>query len=687
VLPYSTTYKTDIQSEASGRRAVKLQSTGDYVQFTLTAPANALVLRYAIPDNDNATFPLAFYINNNQQSDFTLDSKHSWVYGGYLNTNNAAEGDAHKFWEEKRIILSQTYNAGTTFKFQKNANCNAQYYCIDLIETEQIAAATPQPANSISVSGYSTLQDAVDAAINGEKILWIPAGEKNFSSGRADVWASLTVQGAGVWRSIISGAGARFNINSGAANVTFKDFAMSGSASNRTDNGQRTAIESDGSGVSNFTVDNVWLEYYEAGCWLAKCSYVTIKNCRIRNTFADGINLTTGCSNCIIEHNSIRNTGDDCVALWSTGSSDQNNIVRYNTIALPALANGIAFYGGTNNEISNNIIQDIVFQGGGIDLSNNFEPAACNGYMKVLNNTFLRCGSIGDYGAHIGAVWIDVHTTFSANISIENNDIYNSTKQGVFIKGSNTLPNILLKKNVFNSATNAVHIMPECSGAITLQCNTFTSCSQNVYNESSNFPVSYNNDCSDTPPEPTNEITVKIKAPANWTNVYAYVWGTSELAGGWGGQQLTKQGDFYVYTVDLTGITTASLIFNNGGEKAADIDIVANGTSCWQAGAIQGQDNNGNNIYSVTKIDCPQIITNNNIIDNKLPVVYPNPTKDIITVENTALEKLEIYNYLGEKILSSKNNTVNLSDFPASVYLLQTTDKDGKQRNLKIIKQ
>jgi hypothetical protein len=39
-----------LASEASGRRAVLLGGHGDYVEFTLSAPANALTVRYAVPD-------------------------------------------------------------------------------------------------------------------------------------------------------------------------------------------------------------------------------------------------------------------------------------------------------------------------------------------------------------------------------------------------------------------------------------------------------------------------------------------------------------------------------------------------------------------------------------------------------------------------------------------------------------
>src|SRR5207302_9109965 len=65
VLPASTTYPS-LQAESTGRRAVQLTSTGQYVQFTLTSPANASVVRYSIPDNSDgstATASLSLYAN------------------------------------------------------------------------------------------------------------------------------------------------------------------------------------------------------------------------------------------------------------------------------------------------------------------------------------------------------------------------------------------------------------------------------------------------------------------------------------------------------------------------------------------------------------------------------------------------------------------------------------------------
>ncbi|MFO1514768.1 MAG: hypothetical protein U1F83_17965, partial [Verrucomicrobiota bacterium] len=39
-----------VASESSGRKCVRLAATGQYVQFTNQSSANALVVRYSVPD-------------------------------------------------------------------------------------------------------------------------------------------------------------------------------------------------------------------------------------------------------------------------------------------------------------------------------------------------------------------------------------------------------------------------------------------------------------------------------------------------------------------------------------------------------------------------------------------------------------------------------------------------------------
>src|SRR5437879_4121389 len=69
-----------LAGESSGRSAVTLSGTGRYVEFTLTAPANAVDLRYSIPDSSNGsdyTTPLAVYVAGSKSQDLTLTNRYS----------------------------------------------------------------------------------------------------------------------------------------------------------------------------------------------------------------------------------------------------------------------------------------------------------------------------------------------------------------------------------------------------------------------------------------------------------------------------------------------------------------------------------------------------------------------------------------------------------------------------------
>src|SRR5258708_13484122 len=89
ILPFDTSAYT-LSGEASGRQAVKLLP-GQYVAFTLTQPANAMTIRYAIPDAPtgggiNAPLTLGVYHNGEVDSDLqtiTLTSKSSHIYHPY----------------------------------------------------------------------------------------------------------------------------------------------------------------------------------------------------------------------------------------------------------------------------------------------------------------------------------------------------------------------------------------------------------------------------------------------------------------------------------------------------------------------------------------------------------------------------------------------------------------------------
>ena len=108
VIGPDRTYRT-VASESSGRRAVRLDNAGKYTQFTLTKPANSLVVRYSIPDNaagTGITAPLGVYVGGSKVKDLTLTSAYSWVYGNYPFPNDPGLGGGHRFYDEVRSTFA-----------------------------------------------------------------------------------------------------------------------------------------------------------------------------------------------------------------------------------------------------------------------------------------------------------------------------------------------------------------------------------------------------------------------------------------------------------------------------------------------------------------------------------------------------------------------------------------------------
>ena len=90
VIGPSYTYNT-LEAEASGRRAVTLDATGEFVEFTVPSSANSMVVRVSIPDTGGGsvyTAPLSLYVGGIRQADIITTNKYSHLYGGYPFTNS-----------------------------------------------------------------------------------------------------------------------------------------------------------------------------------------------------------------------------------------------------------------------------------------------------------------------------------------------------------------------------------------------------------------------------------------------------------------------------------------------------------------------------------------------------------------------------------------------------------------------
>ncbi|NQX67633.1 discoidin domain-containing protein [Paenibacillus alba] len=501
-----------LAGEASGRKAVTLSAQGQYVEFTVPQNANSIVMRYSIPDNaagTGITAPLALYINGVKQTDLTLTSKYGWIYGGYPFNNNPVDVRPHHFYDEVNRLVNQM-TPGTKVKVQVDPGNNAGAYTIDLMDFEQVAPAATQPAGSLSltsdfgadptgvIDATAATQNAVNTASAQGKVLWVPPG--TYTINTQILVNNVTMKGAGIWYSkfhFITSTGNNEGFYGNYApnpstNVHLSDFAIFGEVMTRIDNDQINGI---GGALTNSTLSNLWIEHTKCGMWLdGPFDNLKITGVRIRNQNADGINFHKGVTNSSVTQSFFRNTGDDGLAMWSDSSGnsipDSNNAFTFNRVELPVLANGIALYGGTNNDVTDNYVADQQAEGGGIHVGNRFSPVTpVSGVINISRNTIIRSGSKDYYNGWnfgTGALWFfALDQPLTATIHVDDNKIIDSNYEAIHFIGS-TISNITFNRDqIIGAGTYAIENRAN-GGSVTFNNVTATGLGRGSYFGSAN---------------------------------------------------------------------------------------------------------------------------------------------------------------------------------------------------------
>src|SRR6202034_4453484 len=185
-----------------------------------------------------------------------------------------------------------------------------------------------------------------------------------------------------------------------------------------------------GGGLQDSTISNVWIQHVQAGIWMTgPFTNLKISNVRIQDTVADGINSDGGVTDSSVTNTYIRNTGDDGIALWSSGPADTNDVISHDTVVLPILANNFAIYGGSDNSIVNDYGTDTVTQGGGIQVGNRFSSVPLSGTTTIANNTLVRTGTLDpNWKFGVGAIWFYASDgeNMTGTINVDHNTILDS---------------------------------------------------------------------------------------------------------------------------------------------------------------------------------------------------------------------------------------------------------------------
>jgi hypothetical protein len=446
----------DLAGEASGRRAVTLNSTGAYVQWTSRVPTNTFVVRFSIPDASGGggmTASLDLYVNGTLVQPLSLTSHYAWLYGAETGPGNSpGAGSPRHVYDEASFLLPSSYPAGSVIKLQKDAS-NTSQYAIDFMNLEQVSpAANPDPAHLTVPAGLTQqdVQNALDKVRMDSTGTWtgvyLPAGQYAVTNKLLVYQKPVRVVGAGVWYTqFVAPAGQEntdtgWDLQSGASGSSFTGFAWFGNYTSRVDGPGHTW---DLRNQSNITIDNVWIEHQVVGVWgAANVQNSTFKNMRIRDLYADGINLTNGSQGNLISNDEARSTGDDSFALFAALDQNpgdlKNNTLQNLTALTPWRAAGVAVYGGYANTIQNFYVADTLCYSGltisSLNFGYPFEGFGASPPTTIQNFSLVRDGG-HFWGSQVfGAIWVFSATQPFQGIRVNDATITDPTYSGIMFQ-------------------------------------------------------------------------------------------------------------------------------------------------------------------------------------------------------------------------------------------------------------
>jgi len=494
---------TDMEStavEATNQTYVELPKKDAAVTFNVTEPANALNVRYTIPDG--ASGQLDVQVNGSSVGNLDLSSHSAWQYlKGDHEYDQVVDGSSARFrFDETRLLLKDIQlKSGDKISLVKKKDDNVPYG-IDFIELEQAPAPVAQSENSISIvdKGASANDDsddtaallaAVEEAKASGKSVYIPEGRFNFDK-QVNIEAdNLKISGAGVWHTQLHftsdkryGGGIVFGHNSNG--IELSNLYMDSNLTSRyNEDAQYKAIS--GTLGKDSKIHDIWVQHFEVGMWIGDYDQtgnmkytdgLVVENARIRNNLADGINFAQGTKNSTVKNSNIRGNGDDGLAIWSSisdgtnAAAEENNKFLNNTIESGWRAAGIGIFGGKGHEISGNLIKD-VFAGAGIRVNtvfagHNFDLNDSG--IKIHDNTILRSGTTNDlYNLHRGAIDFQQVRGTIKNVDVYDNKLLNTLADPVITKnfemGDNGNGEIRLSNNTIDNKATIVGVVSAVS--------------------------------------------------------------------------------------------------------------------------------------------------------------------------------------------------------------------------------
>ena len=484
VLKHSTTYD-ETEMEASNQSYVQLTKEDSSLRFTLKKAANAMTLRFTMPEDASGELEISVERNGELLGKKTLelDNSSAWQY---VKENDVFDekiaGSHSRFRFDERHFLLENDNKklmeleeGDVLTIRRTDK-KADELGIDFIELEEAPEAKEAPDNSISITDapYSAVPndgqddskaflDALKDADAENKTLYIPEGTFDFDQKLVISATDMRITGAGIWHTRLhftseEQAGGGIEFLDSSSNVEMDNLYMDSELKSRF---HQEANYKGIAGVlgENSKLHDLWLEHFECGIWVGdyveadKMKYtdkLIVSNSRIRNNFADGVNFAQGTKNSKVQNSNIRGNGDDGLATFASkaivkikekvngeervryihtkSNPAENNAFLNNTVELTWRASGIALHGGENHRIEGNLVKDIT-SGPGLRVSTvfpgyNFDD---NQNISIKRNLLIQTGTDNDfYGNALASIHFEKLYGEMKKIQVTDNRLINS---------------------------------------------------------------------------------------------------------------------------------------------------------------------------------------------------------------------------------------------------------------------
>jgi hypothetical protein len=453
-----------LAAEASGRSAVSL-APGQYVEFTLPSAANAINVRYSIPDSATGggiTAPLDVKVNGYYRRTMTLTSQYAWLYGQYPYDNNPTEGNnqpyyyavecgcvpgptpypasvaaayasdfaapwrPQHFYDEQRLLLGKTFPAGSTIRLTAPVGTDASLTTIDLMDSQLVAPPiVVSPSVNVMRFGadptghrddFQAITRAIAVAQKLHLPVYVPPG--TYSVSQHIIVNNVTIDGAGSWYTIFKGHQVTLSAPAPDGSIHtgvgfYGLYANQGGSTNvhladfAIEGDVRERIDTDqvngiGGALSNSSITGLYIQHTKAGIWLdGPMTNLTISGNTIVDQMADGINFHADVTDSTASNNFIRNTGDDGMAMWSEGTPDSNG----NFVGTP----------DSNDTFDHNTVQTPVIANG-IALYGGADNTVANNLIAdpIREGSGIQLGSRFNAVPFTGSDWITNNTTVRA---------------------------------------------------------------------------------------------------------------------------------------------------------------------------------------------------------------------------------------------------------------------------------